>query len=325
MSKVGKITVFLILFIMITSLLYNTKCGRQKMEKSEGIKDIVRQEIEEVWNKANFTVTDEIIATDYIRHEATEDIHGLENFRRFVIGFRTSFPDAYFKIDDMIVEGSSVAVRYTFSGTHKGEYCGISSTGNKVTATGISISHIYKGKIKETWNYLDKLSILVQLGWWIPPKHWMLAYTWGDPIESEENKSNNLDNIKRITKRGLEELWNTGNLAIADEVYDASFVNHEITHRQYRDLESYKKYVTAIHSIMSDFRVVIEDIIGEKDKVVARWTVSGTEERTGNYYTWGGVTIFRFTAGKIVEAWWSRDALGITQQMGIAPTLEEVK
>ncbi len=320
MSKAEQITGFLILFIVVTLLLlYNTECGRQKVEKSKRIKDIIRQEIEEVWNKGNLTVTDEIIATDYIRHEATEDIQGLENFRKFVTAFRTAFPDAHFKIDDLIVEGSSVAVRYTFSGTHKGRYLEISPTENQVTATGISISRIAGGKNKETWNYIDKLSILVQLGWWVPAESWLLAYTWGEEAKVVSDAAGDREDNKNIVRRGLEELWNTGNLVIADKVYDASFVNHEITHRQYRDLETYKKYVTAIHSIMSDFHVVVEDIIGEMDKVAARWTVSGTDKRTGNYYTWGGITIFRLTGGKIVEAWWSRDALSIAQQMGIAP------
>jgi steroid delta-isomerase-like uncharacterized protein len=323
MLKVRKITSFFILFIVVTtSLLINTKCGRHKVVNSERFKDIVRQEIEEVWNKGNFTIADEIISPDYIKHEATEDITALENYKQFVTGFHNAFPDANFKIDDTICEGHKVAVRYTFSGTQKGEYCGIHPTGNKVKATGISIFHVYKGKIKETWNYLDKLSILVQLGWWIPPEHWILAYTWGEPMELEEHRANDLDNIKTITRRGLEELWNTGNISLIDDIYNTNFVNHEVTHRQYKDPESYKKYVTAIHSIMSNFCVNIEDIVAEENKVAARWTVSGRDRETDNYYSWGGITVFRFSYGKIIEAWWSRDALAITQQMGIAPKIE---
>ncbi|UCG91616.1 MAG: ester cyclase [candidate division WOR-3 bacterium] len=293
------------------------------MAESGRLKDIVRQEIEEIWNKSNFTVTNEIIAADCIRHEATEDIQGLENFREFVTAFRTAFPDAHFKIDDLIVDSKSVAIRYTFSGTHKRRYLEISPTGNQVTATGMSISRIAAGKIKETWNYIDKLSILVQLGWWVPAKSWLLAYTWGKEAETVATTPGDRKKNLAIVRRGLEELWNTGNLAIADEVYATNFLNHEITHRQYRDLESYKKYVTAIHSVMSGFGVDIKDIIADGNKVAARWTVSGTEKRTGNYYSWGGITIFRLTGGKITEAWWSRDAVSIAQQMGLAPTFRK--
>ena len=323
MLKVRKITSFFIIFIVVTtSLLINTKCGRQKVVNSERFKNIIRQEIEEVWNNKNITFANEIISIDYIRHEATEDIKTIENYNQFVTGFHNAFPDANFKINDMICEDDKVAISYTFSGTHKGEYCGIPSTGNKVTATGISIHHIYKDKIKETWNYLDKLSVLVKLGWWTPPKHWKLAYTWGEQMELKGHKSNDLNLNKTITRRGLEELWNTGNISLIDDIYDTNFVNHEVTHRQYKDLESYKKYVTAIHSVMSDFCVNILDIVAEEDKVAARWTVSGTEKETGNYYSWGGITIFRLSSGKIIEAWWSRDALAITQQMNIAPKIE---
>jgi len=317
---------FLVQVITFTSLVVvMTGCERQKAVKPEELKAIVRCEIEEVWNKGNFTVANEIITTNYIRHEATENIQGLEDFREFVTGFRTAFPDAHFKIDGMIVEGDKVAMRYTFSGTHKGDYMGIASTGKQVTATGISVSRIAGGKVQETWNYMDKLSILVQLGWWVPPESWLLAYSWGEEAKPVAVAPGDREGNKTTIRRGLEELWNTGNLEIADEVYATNFVNHEITHRQYHGLERYKKYVTAIHSVMSDFRIAVEDIIGEKDKVAARWTVSGIEKKTGNYYTWGGVVLFRLASDKIVEAWWSRDAVSITQQMGIAPKLEQVK
>ncbi len=303
----------------IIFLVFMAGCGKQKTMRPGEIKAIVRREIEELWNKGNLTVLNEIIALDYVRHEATEDIKGLEDFGEFVTGFRTAFPDAYFNIKDMIVEGDKVAMRYIFSGIHKGDYMDIVSTGEQITATGISISYIAGGKIKETWNYIDKLSILVQLGWWVPPENWILAYTWVEEAEPIATAPGDREENKAIARRGLEELWNTGSPEIADEIYTDNFVNHEITHLQYRDLESYKKYVTAIHSVMSDFRVSIDDIIAERDKVAARWTVSGAEERTGNYYTWGGVTIFRLAGCKIAEAWWSRDAVSIAQQMGIAP------
>jgi predicted ester cyclase len=237
----------------------------------------------------------------------------------FATEFHSAFPNAKFDIDDVIVEGEKVVVRYTFRGKHEGNYCDIAPTNKEVTATGIRFSRVADGKLQETWNYLDKLSILTQLGWWEPPEDWQLAYTWGQSMAQAIAAAGDLGEQKILARRGLKELWDTGDLAIADEVYADGFTNHEITHRQFGDLVSYKKYVSAINHIMRDFRVVIEDLIAEGDKVAVRWKVNGTEETTGNEYAWGGITIFRFSDHKIIEAWWGRDALSIAQQMGLAP------
>jgi len=291
--------------------------------RSEEIKAIVRREIEQIWNNGNLAAADEIIAEHYVLHEASEDIKGLEAFKVFAADFHTAFPDAHFDINDVLLEGDKVVVRYTFMGKHDGDYLGIAPTGREVTATGIQLSRLVDGKFEETWNYLDRLSVLTQLGWWVPPKDWQLAFTWGESVERRIDAPSDPYKYKICARRGLEELWNTGDLAIADEVYAIDFVNHEITHRQYCDLESYKKYVSVIHHVMRDFKVAVEALIADGDKVAIRWRVSGAEKKTGNACAWGGITVFYLSDHKIIEAWWSRDALGIAQQMGIAPMLGE--
>jgi predicted ester cyclase len=78
---------------------------------------------------------------------------------------------------------------------------------------------------------------------------------------------------------------------------------------------------------MPDFKVVNEDMIAEGDKLVSRYTVSGTFQNdffgipaTGKKATWTGVNIYHFTSGKIVEAWWHKDSLTMLQQLGVIPT-----
>ena len=291
--------------------------------RPEEIKAIVRHEVDEIWNKGNVAAADEIMDSDYILHEAAEDIKGLEAFRVYAADFHTAFPNAHFDINDVIVEGDKVVVRYTFTGKHNGAHLGIAPTGKNVTATGICFSRVADGRLQETWDYLDRLSILVQLGWWTPPEDWQLAYEWGEQMAQAIEATSDLERNKILARRGLKELWDTGDLAIADEVYAANFANHEVTHRQFHDLESYKKYVTVIRRAMHDFRVVIKDLVAEGDEVVIRWHVSGTEKTAGNQFAWGGITIFRFSDHKIVEAWWGRDALGVAQQLGIVPKLEK--
>jgi steroid delta-isomerase-like uncharacterized protein len=130
---------------------------------------------------------------------------------------------------------------------------------------------------------------------------------------------------KTIVQRA-EELWNTGNLAIADEIHATDFVNHDPGDPDVRDLETYKGFIAAVRTGFPDFRVTIEDMIAEGDKVASRWTARGTHQGelmgippTGRQATWTTMTIYRFAGSKIVEAWWSKDMLGLLVQLGVIP------
>ena len=73
----------------------------------------------------------------------------------------------------------------------------------------------------------------------------------------------------------LAELWNTGNLSIADEIFANDFVNHDPSRPEVTDIEGYKKYLTETRSGMPDSKVDIEDMVAEEEKLASRYTVSG--------------------------------------------------
>ena len=140
-----------------------------------------------------------------------------------------------------------------------------------------------------------------------------------------ESKAAVTEENKAITSR-LSEIWNTGNLAIADEIFGAEFVNHDPHNPEVSNLEIYKGYVAAIRTSFPDLHVTHEDLIAEGDKVAVRWIITATHQAelagipaTGIEATWTGITIWRFADGKVVEAWWSSDALGMLQQLGVIP------
>ncbi len=123
-----------------------------------------------------------------------------------------------------------------------------------------------------------------------------------------------------------EEFWNTGNMAIADEVYSVEFVNHDPTAPDVGDLESYKGFAAATRAGMPDFHVTAEVIVAEGDKVASCWTATGTQTGelvgippTGIQARWTGITIYRCADGKVVEAWWSKDVAGLMEQLGVMP------
>lgn len=64
----------------------------------------------------------------------------------------------------MLAEGDKVAVRYTGSGTHQGDFAGIPASGKRVTIKGIDMFRMADGKITEEWLNFDQLSMLQQMG-----------------------------------------------------------------------------------------------------------------------------------------------------------------
>jgi len=93
---------------------------------------------------------------------------GREGYREAQINVTNAFPDIKFTIEDMIAEGDKVAVRLTFSGTHRGEFLGIKPTGKRITVPEISIWRIVSGKFVEEWGFSDRVGAFQQLGV-IPP------------------------------------------------------------------------------------------------------------------------------------------------------------
>ncbi len=132
---------------------------------SEENKAIARRLIEEVWNKGNFEVADEIFAPDFVANSLPPGIPpDSEGFKQFVAMYRAAFPDVNLHIEDQIAEGDMVVTRFTARGTHQGDLMGIPPTNKQVTVTGIGISRIVEGRSMEEWNNYDQYGMLVQLG-----------------------------------------------------------------------------------------------------------------------------------------------------------------
>jgi len=133
---------------------------------SEQNKKIVCRAIEEVWNRGNYEIVDNLTASDIVVHSSKpgEEIHGPEGLKQFYATLRASFPDLHFTIEDQIAEGDRVVTRWTACATHTKEYQGIPPTGKQYMITGIDIDRIANGKVVECWPVADELSLLQQLG-----------------------------------------------------------------------------------------------------------------------------------------------------------------
>ena len=127
-------------------------------------KATIRRHVEEVFNKGKLAVADEIISPDYIYHGPVGEFKGPEGFKQMVTIARQAFPDIHFVIDDVVAEGDKVAVRYTLTGTFKGEFMGIAPTGKKIKETSAYFYRFKDGKEVEALPFTDMLSFYQQLG-----------------------------------------------------------------------------------------------------------------------------------------------------------------
>jgi steroid delta-isomerase-like uncharacterized protein len=130
---------------------------------SEQNKKIARRLFDEMWNRANFAVVDELVPSSYDGHSSAV-IHGPDGAKAFIVKLREAFPDFSLTIVDQVAEGDKVAMRWTAYGTHKGEFQGIPATNRQVSVSGITILRVLDGKIIEGWTNEDMLGFLRQLG-----------------------------------------------------------------------------------------------------------------------------------------------------------------
>jgi steroid delta-isomerase-like uncharacterized protein len=140
-----------------------------KLLANEKNKALVRRYLEEVFNKENLAVIDEIDSPDYVAHLSGYPPLNREGLKETLTIFRAAFPDLRVTIEDLVAEGDKVVHRSTFNGTHRGNFQGIPATGKAFAITGMNISRISSGKIVEDWNLIDFLGLMQQIGVVPPP------------------------------------------------------------------------------------------------------------------------------------------------------------
>jgi hypothetical protein len=90
---------------------------------------------------------------------------GAEGLKQLISAYRTAFPDLKINLEDIFAEREMVAFRWSVSGTHLGEWLGVSPTANHVTATGITVFRIAFGKVMESWTSIDVYPSEEELQW----------------------------------------------------------------------------------------------------------------------------------------------------------------
>jgi predicted ester cyclase len=119
-----------------------------------------------------------------------------------------------------------------------------------------------------------------------------------------------VEDNKAVIRQLFDEVW-TGDVASADRYYAAG-----------PQLDGLKEFATALYAALPDWRVTIDDLVGEGDKIAVRWTGSGTHlgmwkgsPPSGQRVTTTGIDIEHIVDGKIVQEDGIVDMLGFSQQI----------
>jgi predicted ester cyclase len=137
----------------------------------EEYKASVRRIIDEVWNKGDLEVLDELYAADVVHHRPPfQKRDGLAAFKHYILATRRAYPDMRLTIDAVIVEGQTTVIQWTFHGIFIGRspVTETANTGTPVTFTGCTIAHEVDGHIVESWEYTDHLGLMQQLDMILP-------------------------------------------------------------------------------------------------------------------------------------------------------------
>lgn len=120
---------------------------------------------DEAINRKNWDAIHDIVAEDFVEHVPFPGQGPGRDGLRNVIGvFTRAFPDIQWTTHEQIGEGDTVVSRFSWTGTHRGEFLGIPATGRRVTVWGVVIDVVRAGKFAESRIIMDALGLMQQLG-----------------------------------------------------------------------------------------------------------------------------------------------------------------
>ncbi|HKO95778.1 MAG TPA: ester cyclase [Pyrinomonadaceae bacterium] len=137
--------------------------------------------------------------------------------------------------------------------------------------------------------------------------------------QCEENKA--------LLQRWFDEVWNQGRTEAIDELFAADGIAHGLSGAEESPMKGpagFKPFHQVFRGAFPNIEVIVEDMIAEGDKVVARCSVRG--KHAGDHLgiaasnapvDFDGIAIVRIVDGKIVEAWNNFDFMKMNRQVGL--------
>ena len=135
-----------------------------------------------------------------------------------------------------------------------------------------------------------------------------------------------IDHNKALARRFIQ-VWMPGNLGLVDELATSDItVTYPVLGGPLRGVEAFKQVIAHFYESLPDLEFSVPEEIAQEDKVAIRWRATATHRGellgtppTGKSLTWTGITIYRFTGGRVAEERGEGDAFGVMRQLGVIP------
>lgn len=113
-----------------------------------------------VWNQKQLYVIDEIFAPDFSIYASELVITDAKILKEFISAWFHAFPDIHHEVDDCVVQGEKLALRFHGKATHKGQFLDIAPTHKRIFYTGMNFMHFEKNTIKKLWLNSDMYELV---------------------------------------------------------------------------------------------------------------------------------------------------------------------
>ena len=130
----------------------------------ETMKHLVEAHYTAAINDQNLELVDQQLTSGFIDHGMPPGTPlGPGPTKEWLANLKTAFPDLAVQTDDILAEGDLVAVRATWTGTHRGEFLGLAPTDRRITFTGAVFWRLEGELLAERWAFIDRSELMRRL------------------------------------------------------------------------------------------------------------------------------------------------------------------
>ena len=271
----------------------------------------------EMWNDQDPSKIPDVVSESYVEYNPAApegEIRGRDGLAEWMDEITSAFPDFEAELLDVVADEETVVAEVAFRMTHEGEFDGIPPTGREITFRGMGKFRVEDGTVQELRNYFDTQTFFDQLG--VAEAGATGRSSGSAPATtSEENEQLALDHFDRV--------WHQGEFD-RDVLADDYRVHTNLGSHEEYTLEEFEAAIAESRAAIPDLRKEPEDVIATDDRVVIRYTMTGTQEGefkgvppTGEDVEIAGVGTYRIEDGKLAEAWYVADFLRAMTQLGV--------
>ncbi len=167
----------LALSVAVVSSVWLSACASSLGPSAVGDRDSSIEKISRLFDAINAPtspsegayerIVHQIASKTFVRHDLTGIIPGVEGHEgavNFLYELRRGFSDLQLEINEIFSADDKVVVFFVATGTHDGPFLGRSATQKPIRVNNINIYRFKGGKVHETWQWYDALTLLRQIG-----------------------------------------------------------------------------------------------------------------------------------------------------------------